>query len=884
MAPAPNVFNNYNNNNNSRQKTDDDNNDIIKINHYAFTRKIKLSGVVTALLISMLLISTLVISIPIPTPTYGQTPQSNKLRVTTQVVCPTDYQNCPKASQFTLTIRDTRTPNNPPVDLRTFPGNTSGVDVNLGDLGAQTPYYYVWVRNYQVRNDLALYHGYSPHCQGTISGGQSLTCTVLLVYTTPVDSDSDRIPDSWETDGIPYNGTDGTLQHYMIKDGNPHRKHLYVEVDYMEHHFPIGGNGDFGWLAQVRKSFKFADVSYPNATKGGVNLFTDLDEQIPHQNTTSMEDLIFRIRPEWFGTAVERADSNHDAMLAAKAMVYHYSLFAHQQPGTTSSGLAQTPGTNSYVTLGGPGWPTDPSGHNVGSIDQQKGTFMHELGHNLNLGHSGPPAERQINCKPNYFSVMNYLFQFSNFVSDRPLDYSRSALNTLDKTNLDENVGMTQSDPPNLRTVYGPIQPREPLVFAEANGSAVDWNKNGIKTDRNVNANINSIASCGSGGGGNSLDGYYDWGNLIFTTSNIYWPSQQQGSQQQQPASGNPLQNTASGNPLESIEKERELTSGDVIASRLALLHGVNDAVAQVKSGQVSGQALFQVQNLIGVLKKQEYSAQSPTAGAAAASATGTTTTTTTPGLNGMPSSSSLPPEVVALTQKPTGGISVDMNHVAKLLQTDNTNAGLETAIGELDKLLAEVITLASSQSQPPPQQQQQLQPPPSSLSSPSTLSQTPMANAGVSQTVEANATVMLDGRNSQPTKPGTTITAYQWTQLPTQGAVPVNLIGGPNVPTPMFIAPTLPYDTTLSFGLKVMASDGSVSTNDAVVYVMVKRYAVPMTGAGGGGGAPSLGAFQPQQPLQQQQPALPPQQQLPGMGQQQQQQPNLQIFKPPPS
>jgi hypothetical protein len=55
----------------------------------------------------------------------------------------------------------------------------------------------------------------------------------------------------------------------------------------------------------------------------------------------------------------------------------------------------------------------------------------------------------------------------------------------------------------------------------------------------------------------------------------------------------------------------------------------------------------------------------------------------------------------------------------------------------------------------------------------------------------------MLDGRNSQPAKPGTTITAYQWTQLPIQGAVPVNLIGGPNIPTPMFIAPTLPYDTT---------------------------------------------------------------------------------------
>jgi len=159
----------------------------------------------------------------------------------------------------------------------------------------------------------------------------------------------------------------------------------------------------------------------------------------------------------------------------------------------------------------------------------------------------------------------------------------------------------------------------------------------------------------------------------------------------------------------------------------------------------------------------------------------------------------------------------------------------------------------------------------------------------------------MLDGRNSQPAKPGTSITAYQWTQLPTPGAVPVNLIGGPNIPTPMFIAPTLPYDTTLSFGLKVLASDGSVSTNDAVAHVMVKRFTGPMTSAALGGSVGTPGAFQqppgsqsqlqqPQQPLQQQQPIFPPQQQLPGLGQQQQpaspnlqQQPNLPSATTPP-
>ena len=80
-----------------------------------------------------------------------------------------------------------------------------------------------------------------------------------------------------------------------------------------------------------------------------------------------------------------------------------------------------------------------------------------------------------------------------------------------------------------------------------------------------------------------------------------------------------------------------------------------------------------------------------------------------------------------------------------------------------------------------------------------------PIANAGVSQIVDAHANVVLDGRNSYipvlQQAPATTIAGsnnnriiigYQWTQLPI--GVPVN-IRGANTPTPMFKAPMLPYD-----------------------------------------------------------------------------------------
>jgi hypothetical protein len=79
----------------------------------------------------------------------------------------------------------------------------------------------------------------------------------------------------------------------------------------------------------------------------------------------------------------------------------------------------------------------------------------------------------------------------------------------------------------------------------------------------------------------------------------------------------------------------------------------------------------------------------------------------------------------------------------------------------------------SQQQAQPLQQQQQaQLSPSPYALSTP--LMPPPVANAGVSQIVDANANVVLDGRNSyvpilqqQQQQPSRMIIAYQWTQLP---------------------------------------------------------------------------------------------------------------------
>lgn len=96
-----------------------------------------------------------------------------------------------------------------------------------------------------------------------------------------------------------------------------------------------------------------------------------------------------------------------------------------------------------------------------------------------------------------------------------------------------------------------------------------------------------------------------------------------------------------------------------------------------------------------------------------------------------------------------------------------------------------------------------------------------PVANAGVSQTVNENTRVTLDGRASY-SPIGGVVVGYQWTQLATTG-VPVLLLGA-NTATPTFSVPMVPTDTVLAFSLRVLDNQGSVSTNPSVVYVTIKH------------------------------------------------------------
>src|SRR6266446_7351844 len=134
---------------------------------------------------------------------------------------------------------------------------------------------------------------------------------------------------------------------------------------------------------------------------------------------------------------------------------------------TSTSGHSDLGGADSAVTFGlwaaddVPGCIANPSAiqpgqsycdNQVGNVQAQAGTLMHEIGHTFTLTHGGmyfsttnnaPPVAPtyDLNCKPNFLSVMNYLFQIRGF-PDGGIDYSGQTLPDLNETTLSEASGI----------------------------------------------------------------------------------------------------------------------------------------------------------------------------------------------------------------------------------------------------------------------------------------------------------------------------------------------------------------------------------------------------------------------------------------------------------
>jgi len=262
------------------------------------------------------------------------------------------------------------------------------------------------------------------------------------------DIDQDGFPDAAELSGLDVDG-DGVIDLDLPALGaDPCRKTIVVEVDYMDGSISGLTHAPHPQVLEtLADSFARApvpvveDCPYPGfPASGGVNFVGYVDQEIPEQDGRfALSDLV-QVRETYF-----------DERLLP---FVHYAVYAHAlDTGNGTSGVCCRAGSF-IVSLGL--WrldhadPTvsqdvaffDPAGNQAQRLVIEAGTFMHELGHALGLGHGG---DNNIQYKPNYLSIMNYTFQTRGILqADDParinIDYSRRLLPALDELALEESV------------------------------------------------------------------------------------------------------------------------------------------------------------------------------------------------------------------------------------------------------------------------------------------------------------------------------------------------------------------------------------------------------------------------------------------------------------
>ena len=349
--------------------------------------------------------------------------------------------------------------------------------------------------------------------------------------------DDDGICDEWEKmESDPNHGLDITwpgpvAYHYPCDPFCPDRdiNDIYVEIDHMDDHDP-----DLAAIEQVKQAFESIDKNSDG--KPDFRLHVQVDEMaLIHAPTTKFPGSNARFpsnagfdqaKAQWSGSVIER-DSNGDGQIdpdwlnfkwKSKKQAFHYVLFVHGYAGSpSSSGVAEIWGNDAMISLGS-------ATGGIGSTDEQAGTFMHELGHNLKLDHGGPwnTDSSTVNCKPNYLSVMSYSRQFAGtFNTNRPLNYSGGALTNWPEPlpsplqpheiiGLDED-GLSNYEDNSQLIVYGPVPP---AILPTPGGIDIDWNGDGGVSSGMVSADANNLPGCNSLGSSEALDGHDDWSNL----------------------------------------------------------------------------------------------------------------------------------------------------------------------------------------------------------------------------------------------------------------------------------------------------------------------------------------------------------------------------------
>lgn len=369
-----------------------------------------------------------------------------------------------------------------------------------------------------------------------------------------LDADNDGIPDSAEVSGGTFAGLD-----LFTMGARTGQRDIFIEVDYMNSTDP-GVIPRSESLQKVVESFAAQGISVhfdagTQFSAGFAQASFNLGQgsnQVAYEPCVTFDSTTCTANTSDRRSVWDWKDTYFDLRRRA---IFHYLLFGSSQlalGGLGSSGLAELPGNDLIVTMGN--WPVSTS---VGAplnqlINMQASTIMHELGHNLGLGHGG---NESTNYKPNYWSVMNYIYQLRGLDAEPSSNtaYLRWRSEKGDRTPTFCALANSPCGSPSqflMSYSNGSSAPLDESSLSEANNvgrgatfsAYADWDMNGLLNSSNYSKDLN--------GDGNisTLTDFNDWGNLKLAFSRYFGGN-----------AGVAMQNTAKNvRPLDPITQDKQ--------------------------------------------------------------------------------------------------------------------------------------------------------------------------------------------------------------------------------------------------------------------------------------------------------------------------------------
>lgn len=328
-------------------------------------------------------------------------------------------------------------------------------------------------------------------CTGTHTNPPAHDNHISVTYTVAcVSSAGDGVADVWKLNGAQFDG--GAGKQFINLPGmgaNVNRKQVFLQIDWMQdasHNQKLGP----ATLANLRTTFNNhnIDIIIDQGSDSAMDPVTQNPwgalskaRALPYQDTLGTTSA-----GVWDWTQFDAIKNGPGGFKeSGRRAIFHYVIAAHAINFNNTSGISH--GSDIVISLG-VGWTGA-----TGSIKEQTGTLMHELGHNLGLGHGGTD---KVNWKPNYLSVMNYLFQTSGVTRGgvNSFDYSPAALANLDETALNEATGIGVVAATS-HWCPGSGGNRGAYVAVVDGSQPIDWNCDGT-TGGTVGADVNGDSIC----------------------------------------------------------------------------------------------------------------------------------------------------------------------------------------------------------------------------------------------------------------------------------------------------------------------------------------------------------------------------------------------------